>query len=285
MALGAAPAAPDLKEDPPPAAKPTAGDISGTISAPEKVASLSAVSRVTEKTYTPDKFDRATGRFLFKNLPGAARYDLCLTLSDDRRIEGIDLDFVDSCMLALASQRRKELGMPPEESHAFGQQDVQAMLDYVNKLDDFLDIRRPLYIQGHGLRATMLIELMRTREFYSSGGGLIWRVELWYFEYRHGGWERLANQERVLRRERIEPAGWRKISVEYRPELSVPVARDGTSKPVDFNIPDKPDPARGRPADSAPDIQTKPILLGMDEPTTSQPASRPLTTSPSTNSR
>ena len=46
-------------------------------------------------------------------------------------------------------------------------------MNYVTKLEDFMEERRVLYIQPHGQRATMLIELMRTQEFYSSAGKVI----------------------------------------------------------------------------------------------------------------
>ena len=107
----------------------------------------------------------------------------------------------------------------------------------------------------------MLVELMRTKEFYSSAGKIIWRVELWYFEYNHGGWERMANQERVLRRERIDPAQWKKIDLEFYPQLTARVEADGSSKPVEFKIPEKPDPSCGRPANTAPELKTDPHIL------------------------
>lgn len=263
----------ELKEDAPSASKPASGDITGTLRGAREVKSLTACSRATGKTYQPASFDRDSGKFVFKDLPGAARYDLCLLLDDGRRIEGIDLDFVDSRMLALAAQRRKELGIPPEETHSFCRQDADSLIDFVTKLDDFMELRRPLYIQGHGMRATMLVELMRTREFYASAGKIVWRVELWYFEYRHGGWEKLANQERVLVRERLDVDAWKKISLEYYPELSAGIDAKGMSTPVEFTIPEKADAARGRPAGSKPEQTTKPFLSGLDEATSeSRPA-------------
>jgi hypothetical protein len=109
----------------------------------------------------------------------------------------------------------------------------------------------------------MLVELMRTREFYQSAGKVIWRVELWYFEYQHGGWERLPNTERVLHRQRIDPEDWRKIDLEYYPELTVRISPAGSSPQIKFTIPDKPDPSRGRPAGTAPDIPAEPHVLGL----------------------
>ena len=119
----------------------------------------------------------------------------------------------------------------------------------------------------------MLLELMRTRRFHASAGAVVWRVELWYFQNQFGGWEKLPNQERVLRRERITPGQWRRISVEYTPRLSVYVEPTGYAKPLKYTIADKPDPSRGRPAGSDPQLRTEPHILGLDAP--GAPATRP----------
>jgi len=273
LAACAAVAGIPLTVDPPPVRPPTAGDVKGAIVPVDRIGRLTLVSRVTGQSYSPAELDRATGRFLFKDLPGDARYDLCLTTADGRSIEGIDLDFIDARMLRLAEQRRKDLGLPPEPAHEFTGRDVEELLTHVRDMEDFMDLRRVLYIQGHGKRATMLLELMRTREHYDGQGRYIWRVELWYFEHHYGGWEKLKNQERILRRERIDPAAWAKIGVEYYPELSVYVEPTGYAKPVEFRIPDRPDPSRGRPAGTEPELPVETHVLGVAGP--AQPATAP----------
>ncbi len=65
-------AAEDIREDPPVATQPTTGDVTGAITPPEKVQRLTAVSRATGKRYRPARFDRTTGKFVFRNLPGDA---------------------------------------------------------------------------------------------------------------------------------------------------------------------------------------------------------------------
>ena len=276
VALGAGAA--KLTEDKPPLPPPRSGDVTGRIEPADRLRQLHAVSRVTGKTFRPDNLDPRTGSFAFRNLPGDATYDICMTTADGRTMEGIDLDFVDARLVRLAAERRKQLDMPPERQHAFSSEDVRELLAHVRDLKDFMEIRRALYIRGHGRRATMLVELMRAREFFDrKGDELIWRVELWYFENQFGGWERLANQERVLRRRRIPEPQWRKIHVEYYPQLSAYVKPDGSSEPVEFRIPDKPDPSRGRVAGSEIEIQTVPHISGLDvkPAATSQPATAP----------
>ena len=253
-----------LTEDPPPFRRPRPGDVTGTLTPADKIVRVRAVSRVTGKKYTPAKFDKTTGKFVFKNLPGDATYDVCVDLAGGRGIEGIDLDFAETRMVRLAARRRKQLGLRPERTHRFTQEDADWMVKWLKGIKDFTDHRRALYIRGHGKRATMLMEGMRTSAFHASKGTIVWRIELWYFEERFGGWEKLNNQERVLRRVRTTPDEWRKIHLEYYPGLSVHVDTNGYAKPIEFKIPEKSDPSRGRIPGTAPQIDTKPHVLGID---------------------
>ncbi len=263
-----------LREDPPPFAPAKSGDVTGTITPPQKISRLRCISRTTGKEYLPKSCDAKTGRFVFKDLPGDATYDICFDTPGGRRIEGIDLEFVDARLLRLAAKRRKQLGVPTEPKRRFSTRDVQELTGYVRDLKDFMEIRRILYIRGGGRRATMLVELIRARDFHArKGDEIIWRIELWYFENQYGGWERLPNQERILQRRRLTYPQWREISIEYYPELSVYVHPDGSSAPVKFKVPTKPDPSRSRPANTPINIKTTPHIIGLD--TKPQPSSQP----------
>ncbi len=273
-----------LQEDPPLRQPPRNGAIHGTISPADSVAEVYASNRNNFKTY-PGEFDKATGEFTVKDLPGDTTYDVGIKLKDGRVIEGIDLSELDARLLRLAAIRRKALGRPPEEEHVFDQEDANSLLKFAEDLksNDFMDQGRVLYLSGHGRRATMLVELMRTREFYDQkttgqGAQVIWRIEMWYYDYEHGGWERVPNQERVLRRERIPSGQWAKISLEFLPQLSVYLDPAGKSEAVNFKIPEKADPAAGRPAGTEPNLKTKPIILGMKaapDPTKSESSEKP----------
>lgn len=254
----------DLKEDPPPVAPPKAGDVTGTITPAGKVARIEAVSRLTLKTYRPASFDKATGRFRFADLPGDADYDIRVTTTDGRTIEGIDLAWIEARMLRLSALRRRQLDMPPEREETFGLDDAKAILKWVEDWKDFMEIKRVLYVNGMGKRATVLVELMRTRKFHAAGGTLVWRVELWCMQNEFGGWDRLANSERVLHRERISPGQWRKIDLQYFPELSAHVDPNGAGKPLNFKLPEKGDLSRGRLANTEPQCKTAPHIYGLD---------------------
>ncbi len=264
-----------LKPDAPVVKPPVMGNITGVLKDLRAAAGggvldavkLRAVSRAGGKEYRPAVFNVKTGHFAFRKMPGDASYDIVVTLPGGRVIEGIDLEFADARLLRLAEMRRKQLGLPCEDAagEKFTSVDMHELLGIVRDMKDFMEVRRVLYVRGHGRRATMLVELLRTREFYASKGKIVWRVELWYFERAGGGWRRLPNQERVLRRMRITADKWRKVHVEYFPELSVFVDRRGRARRVKFTIPAAADASRGRPAGTKPDIRTKPHVLGIGE--------------------
>ncbi len=258
------PAKVELKEDPPPVKPPRSGQVAGTITPAGKVASILAVSRLTLKTYRPASLDKATGRFRFADLPGDADYDIRVTTTDGRTVEGIDLAWIEARMLRLAALRRKQLDMPPEREESFDLDDARAILKWVDNWKDFMEIKRVLYVNGMGKRATVLVELMRTREFHAARGTLVWRVELWYMQNEFGGWDRLANSERVLHRKRVSLDQWRKIDLQYYPELSAHVDAAGRSKPLRFKLPEKGDLSRGRLANTKAECKTVPHVHGLD---------------------
>ncbi|MCK5114229.1 MAG: hypothetical protein KAR11_05650 [Phycisphaerae bacterium] len=237
-----------LVDDPPVAPKPKPGDVKGCITPADNILAITAVSRQTEKKYLPTSYDAKTGEFVFKNLPGADSYDICIATKDSREIQGIDLRFVDEYLLKLAKLRRKQLKLPePDDSEKpFTKKDVDAIGQFIESWEDFMNQRRVLHIRGKGSRATVLIELMRTRKFHGSkkskqkgdkSDDIVWRIELWYFTRAGGGWELVPNVERVLRRYRGKLAGWKKIDVTYYPTLSAYVDAQGKSKEIKFTIP------------------------------------------------
>ncbi len=270
-----------LQADRPTVPAPKAGSVSGTISPAERLAEFRLVSRATGQSYRPAKWNDRTGAFTFADLPGDSRYDVVVRTKTGRRLEGIDLDFVDARLLRLAAARRKQLGLPDPPGHRFSQADAKALMDVAAKQTGFMDLRRPLAIAGHGRRATMLVETMRTRDFHAGKGQVVWRTELWYFQWFHGGWQRLNDQEVVLERFRGSPADWRKIDVAYLPAWSVYVDTAGRSVELELTVPPQTSPATGRPAGTDPQLPARPVVVGIDvtattQPTASAPARAPV---------
>jgi hypothetical protein len=260
--------------DDPPLPAPKAGALKGRISPAAKIRTLKALNRATDEEYEPTTFDAKTGRFTFADLPGDSVYDICITTTDGRDVEGIDLSFVDARLERLAKARRKQLNLPAAKSGAFTQflkKDADAILQFVADWKDFMDTRRVLYVKGRGDKAVVLVELMRLQKFYEAQKinetklDIVWRIELWYFVRQGGGWERLPNVERVLRRVRAKPGEWETVSVEYDPKLSMAIDENGKSQPLTYTISAKPDPAKGRPAHTPAKLDTKPNVSGVDE--------------------
>lgn len=261
----------EVREDEPTVAAPAVGDVAGQVGPVQHIASVALVSRHSGRTWKPDSWDATTGRFVFRKLPGDAVYDLLVTTTQGKSYEGIDLSFADERLLRLAQARRKELGAAAPAPRPFTDEDAAQVQTYVKDLKDFMQINRALYVAGQGATATMLVELIRASDFHArKGDEVIWRIELWYFEYCAGGWQRVANQERVLRRERLAYEKWRALDVEYYPQLSVRVDAAGQSEPVAFTLPDAPDPSRGRPAGTDVRQETRPHVLAAS-PATTQP--------------
>lgn len=258
-------AADPFAEDPPTVPPARSGRVVGTLRGAERVHELAAVSRSTGRTWQPAAFDRRTGAFHFENLPGDARYDLRLVLTDGSVIEGIDLDWVEARLVRLADQRRRQLGLSEQPEGAFTARDAASLLAYVRDLEDFADARRVLYVRGHGDTATLLVELIRTETFYAEQGDqVIWRMELWYFTRDGGGWQRQPNTERVLERHRVPARQWRRRTLVYDPALSVYLDADGRADPVAYTLPGTLDPARGRVAGSPMELRTEPVVTGIE---------------------
>jgi hypothetical protein len=264
----------ELPEPEPLLDPPAKGKVQAVLTPSEQVQSVHLVDRATGKTFPPASWDKQTGQVRFEQLPGGGSYDLVIRTPQGRSIEGIDLSFADSRLLRLAEKGRKLRGLEPLPAHPFSREDAREISQFATKQEDFMDWSRTLYVRGHGDLATALVERMRTRAFYAGAGQVIWRIELWYFQWQGGQWVRLPNQAVVLRRERTRPAKWQEIDVSYHPELSVFVDEKGKSSPLKFTLPAKTDPRRGRPAGSEPKLDQEPRVSGLEEENPDQEAPR-----------
>jgi hypothetical protein len=131
-------------------------------------------------------------------------------------------------------------------------EDRKAIEELVKDVPQFYDKVRPLRIAADHQHAAVLVELVRTREFFADAGGeVIYRVELWYFENQFGGWAKDANTERVLARVRGKPGDLQK-NWQFLPQLgglvataAVATASAPATQPEAIAIPDAPDARRG----------------------------------------
>ena len=183
----------------------------------------------------------AQGQFHVDRLLKDRAYDLIVwTTAPDgiggvTRWEGVSMDY----------------HRPIIPSTAATPEDRKAIETLITDVPQFYDKVRPLKIAADHQHATVLVELLRTRDFHSdTGGEVIYRVELWYFENLFGGWAKDANTEKVLARVRGKPSDLQQ-NWQFLPQLgNLPALPATTSAPAAppagaITLPDKPDPKNG----------------------------------------
>jgi hypothetical protein len=125
------------------------------------------------------------------NLLPETPYDLTLTLADGTVLQGVNLSWYG-------------LDAPKAGAAPLADDDRKAIAGLLKNPKAFENKQNVRFISGDENRATVLVELIRDKDFHASGGNIIWRVELWYFENQFGGWAKIAQQSKVLRRERFK---------------------------------------------------------------------------------
>jgi hypothetical protein len=132
-------------------------------------------------------------------VPGNA-YEARLTLKDGTVLQGVDMGWYSRV---------------PEKADAgpLSEDDRQQMTAVFSAGAQFFNVQEATLIKGNHDRAVMLVRLERSNGFHSDAGNeIIWRPELWYFENHHGGWEKVLQTDRVLRRERFaDPAAYHAV--------------------------------------------------------------------------
>jgi hypothetical protein len=128
----------------------------------------------------------------FGNLQPETPYDIAIEMADGTLLCGADMSWCDPT--------------PADpEAEAMGDDDREAIRAIVQNILGFADKPKLAILVGTHERAVGLVDLTRTKAFHSDKGDeVIWRVEIWFFKWENGGWERVADQSRVLRRERFD---------------------------------------------------------------------------------
>ncbi len=229
----------------------TPASLSGTIESKAHITRIAAVDRAladvlkTSGLNPKDEFlyegsvaDK--GHFQIDRLLAGHAYDLIVwtTAADGAvtRWEGVNMDYHRAIIPSTAAT--------PD--------DRKAIESLITDPPQFYDKVRPLKIAADHQHATVLVELIRTRDFHSdSGGEVIYRVELWYFENLFGGWAKDNNTEKVLVRARGKPAdlpqNW-----QFLPQLGnlpalapAPSTASAPSTQPALTLPDSPDAKNG----------------------------------------
>jgi len=226
-----------------PTSQPADGVIRVELAVPQgvEVQSVSALARRggKQKQHAGRRNPR-TGLYEIGPLPHPGRYDLVVDTGIGR-IEGADLDRLRGEFDALIDRPADERPTRP-----FTDADRAAIRKIVDAIEQFEDFNRILLLAGHGEHATALVEKRRTRPFYRSRNEIIWRIELWYFRWRYGGWEKTPNVEKVLYRQRRPKPEFARLKWNFDASLGgIAIDADGRSPLVRFEVPAKLDPARG----------------------------------------
>jgi hypothetical protein len=161
------------------------------------------------KLQTPGKV--APASVVFENLLPDTTYDVRLDLPDGTVLQGVDLGWY------IPEEAAKPDAGPLEDD------DRKEIATIVGGLQPFMNHAAILQLRGDHDRATALCEFSRDKGFVNDKGGeIIWRVELWYFKYQAGGWEAVAQVNKILRRERFKTRESYKATAEklkWVPEL------------------------------------------------------------------
>ena len=206
------------------------------VQAPDGAGIASAqASTADNKNSIPASISGAQARF--KDLLADTAYDISLTLADGTTLQGVDLGWYS---IEPAKPGAGELSDDDK-------QQIDSILTQILK---FTNKNSLLLLQGDHDRATALVQLVRDKPFHSDQGGeVIWRIELWYFQNRHGGWEKVQQTDKLLRRERFPSRQAYQDVVDHlrwTPALGgLKVTRDGAETTVKLAQPIR--PARNAP--------------------------------------
>ncbi len=183
-----------------------AGAISGTVDKPEAVTKLTAINRADDKRY-PGVVDAKTGKFMVKDLPLGAAYDLLFEFGDHGLLEGVNFNVPHSDY---------EIEQPMSKD------DVKTLTEQVKSLNQFENNVEIMTVTGNIQYAKVLLNKSRTTPFVNQvPGEMIWRVEVWAFEKPEETWvkEQGGDLFVVLHRERIQKTEFDKKSVTLDPVL------------------------------------------------------------------
>jgi hypothetical protein len=165
-----------------------AGSITITVPADLRVDKAIATTEKEPKTTLEGDIKNQTITFA-NPTPGSA-YEAMLTLKDGTVLQGVDMGWYSRV---------------PDKADAepLTDDDRDQMKAVFTAGAQFFNVQEATLIKGNHNRAVMLVRLERANFHSDTGDEIIWRPELWYFQNEHGGWEKVLQTDRVLRRERF----------------------------------------------------------------------------------
>jgi hypothetical protein len=152
--------------------------------------------KVADATATPDGAAAIDGKIAadkvtFTDVPTDTPLNVSLKLADGTQLQGVDMGWYSD---------------EPADTDAtpLTDDDREAVRAIVQDIPSFYNRSAILALNGDHSRVVALVELVRDSDFHASGGNVVWRIELYYFKFQYGGWEKVQQQNKLLRRERFE---------------------------------------------------------------------------------
>jgi hypothetical protein len=228
----------------------SAFSVHGRLTPPERAKSAFLWERASDRT-APVAIDPATGAFEASDLP-LGLWDLVVE-TPWGRLEGVDMTplLSEYDVLIPPQYRTEDLGLPSKGE--FTDEDRKWIERHVLEVKRYESRVRILALRGTADVAVVLVELVQEEPFVGEKGDEVtWRVEKWVYEKKYGGWAQFRT--RVLHRRRVPKAEWETWGWQFEPALGGLAVTEDRTEPVtiEFEIPDRPDPAKGLGGSRAP---------------------------------
>jgi hypothetical protein len=127
---------------------------------------------------------------IFPSLLPDTAYTVRITTADGTVLQGVDLAWYNA-------------EAPDPAAGALTEADLAEIRSIVTDVPSFYNKCSVVRAAGSHERATVLVQLVRDKDFHAGAGEVIWRMELWYFKYEAGGWAVVPQQNKVLQRVRF----------------------------------------------------------------------------------
>jgi hypothetical protein len=166
-----------------------AGESALRIELPAKMMPRSAEATATVvKLKTDGQVDGQT--INFTNLLPDTPYTVKITMEDGTTWQGVDLAWYN------AEPAHPEAGPITDD-------DLAEIRSIITDVPSFYNKCSVVDVAGNHDRATVLVQLVRDKDFHAGAKEVIWRMELWYFKFEAGGWAIVPQQNKVLQRIRF----------------------------------------------------------------------------------
>lgn len=125
----------------------------------------------------------------FTNLLPDTPYTIRISLADGSTWRGVDMTWYN------AEPLQADAGPITDD-------DLTEIRSIITDVPSFYNKSSVVDVSGNHDRATVLVQLVRDKDFHAGANEVIWRMELWYFKFEAGGWAIIPQQNKVLLRVR-----------------------------------------------------------------------------------